>query len=85
MVVAQEVMRSGLLMGVPQHHPGPARVFVQDSCSRVLCVARPGLDVRYNRIRDPDESSDHSLASVDHSASSLICCDMSSILIVISN
>jgi len=32
----------------------------------------------------PDESSDHSSASADHSASLLICCDTSNILIGIS-
>jgi len=85
MVVAQEVMRSGILVRMRQHRLGPTRVFVQEPCSPVLCVARPGLDVRYNRIGDPDESSDHSLASAGHSASSPICCDMSNILIVISN
>ena len=50
----------------------------------MLCVARPGLDVKYSRMLVPDESSDHSSASADHSASLLICCDTSNILIGIS-
>lgn len=81
MAVVLKVRHSDWLATMLQHRVRTMHGFVQESCSPGLCVARPGLDVRYSRTGDPDESSDHSSAFADHSASSLICCDTSNILI----